>query len=154
VDTAPVWTTYSTDADGGVLRIAEATYQVPMPADEGADGGVTITARIFHQSTTRHCVAALEATDGTDDARTTLASIYGATGMAPPIELTSAEVTAPLGPGAVTGGCGCTSTGGKASSWPSTFLRSAFEGEGHSEPNVSSRAEVSRQAVTHSEASL
>jgi hypothetical protein len=54
VDTAPVGTTYSTDADGGVLGIAEATYQVPMPADVGADGGVTITARILHQSTTRH----------------------------------------------------------------------------------------------------
>jgi glucose/arabinose dehydrogenase len=116
VDTAPLGTSYPTDADGGVLGFAEATYQVPMPPYLGADGGVTVTARLFHQSTTRHYVEALAAANGTDDTGTTLASIYGATGMAPPVEMTSASVTAPLGPSAVTGGCGCTSTGGRATS--------------------------------------
>jgi uncharacterized protein (TIGR03382 family) len=112
VDTAPVGTSYLTDADGGVLGIAMATYQVQMPAHLGADAGVTITATLFHQSTTRHYVEALEAANGTDATGTSLVAIYGATGMAPPVEMTSAEVIAPLGSGSVTGGCGCTSAGG------------------------------------------
>jgi MYXO-CTERM domain-containing protein len=110
-DTAPVGTTYLTDADGGALGIAQATYQVLMPPFV-ADAGVVITARLFHQSTTRHYVEALQTANGTDDTGSTLLSIYSATGMAPPVEMTSAEVTAPLGPGSVTGGCGCTSAGG------------------------------------------
>jgi MYXO-CTERM domain-containing protein len=111
-DTAPAGTTYLTDADGGVLGIAAATYQVRMPLSAGADAGVTITARLFHQSTTRHYVEALEAANASDATGSTLLGIYRATGMAPPVEMTSAEVTAPLGPESVSGGCGCTSTSG------------------------------------------
>ena len=111
-DTAPVGTTYLRDADGGVLGVAEATYQVGMPALTGADGGVTITARLLHQATTRHYVEALAGANATDSTGSTLLAIYGATGKAPPVEMTRIQVTAPLVPGPVTGGCGCTSTGG------------------------------------------
>jgi glucose/arabinose dehydrogenase len=112
LDTAPVGTTYLTDTDGGVLGTAEAIYQVAIPADVGPDAGVTITARLFHQATTRRYVEALEAANGTDATGTTLLAIYAATGNAAPVEMTSAEVTAPVVPGAVTGGCGCASTTG------------------------------------------
>jgi glucose/arabinose dehydrogenase len=130
VDTAPVGATYLTDADGGALGFVDTVYQVTVPPYQGPDGGVTITARLYHQATTRQYVEALEAANGTDGTGSTLMSIYASTGMAPPVEMTSAEVNAALGPGSVSGGCGCASAGGATTAAASLVALLALAGRG------------------------
>jgi MYXO-CTERM domain-containing protein len=112
VDTAPVGTTYLTDGNGAALGIAETTYSVQMPPLGAGDGGVTITARLFHQATTRHYVEALAGANFTDGTGAQLLAIYQSTGRAAPVEMASTEITAALVPAPVTGSCGCSTTTG------------------------------------------
>ena len=114
-DTAPVGTTYLTDGNGAALGIAQTTYSVQMPPLGSGDGGVTITARLLHQATTRHYVDALQAANFTDGTGDRLRAIYDATGRAAPVEMVRTELTTPLVPGPVTASCGCsTATGASA----------------------------------------
>jgi len=112
VDTAPVGTTYLTDGNGAALGVAQTTYQVVMPPLAATDGGVTISARLFHQATTRHYVEALANANFTDGTGDRLLALYDATGRAAPVEMASTEITAALVPAPVTGSCGCAATGG------------------------------------------
>ena len=119
-DTEPVGISFLKDADGGALGAAEWTYRVTFPAELAGDAGV-VTAKLFHQVTTRDYVEALAQANATDSTGTQLLSIWNTTGQAPPVEMTRATQSIPLvsiGDSAVTGSCGCHATSGSAAALP------------------------------------
>ena len=123
-DTAPVGIAFLKGADGGALGAVEWTYRVTFPAELAGDAGV-VTAKLFHQATSRDYVEALAQANATDSAGTQLLSIWNSTGQAAPVEMTRATQSIPLvsiGDSAVTGSCGCHATSSSAAFLPALVV--------------------------------
>jgi MYXO-CTERM domain-containing protein len=115
-DTGPVGSPYLTDADGGVLGVAEWSYRVQLPSS--ADGGVSIAARLLYQSTTIEYVEALAAANGTDENGNQLRCIWEQTGRAAPVEMARSNVLVDQ----ASEGCGCHSASGSAAVLPALAI--------------------------------
>jgi MYXO-CTERM domain-containing protein len=119
-DTRPVGISFLKASDGSALGAVEWTYRVTFPAELAGDAGV-VTARLFHQATTRDYVEALAQANATDSTGTQLLSIWNATGQAAPVEMASVSRSVPLvtlDEAGVSGSCGCHATSGSAAVFP------------------------------------
>src|SRR5262249_28968398 len=119
-DTQPVGIAFLKGADGRALGAGGGPPGGPSPAELAGDAGV-VTAKLFHQATTRDYVEALAQANATDSTGTQLLSIWNSTGQAAPVEMTRASQAVALvsiGESEVTGSCGCHATSGSAAVVP------------------------------------